>query len=269
MGRRLGIVAGGGGFPVTAIGAARSQGYECVVAGIRGEASPDVERESPEFGWVEATRPSDLVSFFHGHNVREVLFVGKVDPRVLVRGGPMDDVATRILANVADRTPPSILAALFAYLESQGFVVKDPEFLLASYFCSEGILTGDTPSGRIADDIAFGWRVAKAAADLEVGQMVIVKDKAIIAVEGLEGTDEAISRAGRLAGPGMVAVKVARTRQDVRIDIPAVGLTTLRTLAEARAAALCIEARRVAFFDRVGALALARERGITVLVKKG
>jgi len=269
MGTRIGIVAGSGAFPSKAIAAALSQGYSCVVAGIRGEAQPEIERISSDFAWVEATRPSDLIAFFRRLDVREIVFVGKVDPRILVRGDRLDDVAARLLAGVSDRTPPSILAVLFAYFESQGLTVRDPGFLLSPYFCSEGVLTAAAPSGRVADDIAFGWAVAKAAADLEVGQTVIVKNRAIVAVEGLEGTDETIKRAGRLAGDGTVAVKVARTRQDLRVDVPAVGLETLRSLAEAKAAALCFEALRVAFFDKAEALELAGAAGIAVLARKG
>jgi hypothetical protein len=118
------------------------------------------------------------------------------------------------------------------------------------------------------EDIEFGWAQAKVVADLDIGQTVVVKDKAIVAVEGMEGTDETIKRAGRLAGEGVVAIKVGRTQQDMRIDVPAVGLETMRSLAIVRAAALSFEAQKVLFFDKEEALALADANRISVIAKE-
>ena len=116
-------------------------------------------------------------------------------------------------------------------------------------------------------DIKFGWTVARQIADLDIGQTVIVKEKAIVAVEGMEGTDETIERGGLLAGKGTTVVKVSRTHQDPRVDLPAVGLNTVQSLIDAKSAALCVEANRVAFFQREEAIALAKSNNIVILAK--
>jgi hypothetical protein len=130
------------------------------------------------------------------------------------------------------------------------------------------VLTGQPLPAAVQQDVEFGWALARRLADLDVGQTVIVKDRAVVAVEAAEGTDAAIRRAGELAGRGTVAVKVSRTRQDLRVDVPAVGLTTVRSLAQAGSAALCLEAGRVAFFQKEQALELAGQCGIIIFAKE-
>jgi DUF1009 family protein len=268
MGQRIGIIAGAGCFPLQALDMAKAQGYTCVVAGIRGEALPDLKIKADAFEWVGTDELFKLLTFFKSQDVHETFLVGKVEPRILVRKDLQDDELARLLSRTKDRTPSAVLRSLIEYLETRGIAVKDPSFLLEPFFCAEGVLTRTQPSAEIREDIGFGWPLAKAVADLDIGQTVIVKDKAVVAVEGMEGTDETIRRAGRLAGEGLVVLKTRRTRQDPRIDVPAVGLETVKGLARIRAAALCIEAPGVAFFQKEDALALADEHGLAVLAKK-
>jgi len=267
MGRRIGLVAGSGRFPLQALAGARAQGYDCVVAGIRGEASPELKAAAEAFEWVGPTELDKLVSFFKAQGVTEIVLAGKVEPRTLIRKDLRDEDLARLLSQMKDRTPTAVLRSLFEFLTAQGIRVMDPSFLLAPYFASPGRLSRAEPSPPVLADAAFGWRLARAAADLEIGQTVVVKDGTIVSVEGMEGTDEAIRRAGRLAGEGIVAVKAARSRQDMRIDVPAVGLETVRTLVGAGAAALVFEAAAVPFFQRDEALAMADAHGLVVLAQ--
>ena len=142
-----------------------------------------------------------------------------------------------------------------------------PSPFLATVFCDAGLLTEAKPKEGLKADMEFGWTAARKIADLDIGQTVVVKDKAVVAVEGMEGTDEAIKRGGLLAGEGTTVVKVSRTHQDPRVDLPAVGLNTIKSMLEARSAALCVEANRVAFFQRQDALALANANNIVILAK--
>jgi DUF1009 family protein len=160
-----------------------------------------------------------------------------------------------------------ILDAAFAFLEDQGFKVLSPGPFLASYFCRPGVLTKATPTRAVLEDIVFGLRIARQAADLEIGQTLVVKGGAVVAVEGMEGTDRAIRRGGRLAGPGFVVVKAGRSSQDMRIDVPAVGLNTVKTLLQAGGVSLGIEARKVAFFQRQEAVFLADSQGVSIVVR--
>ena len=268
MGRRIGLIAGSGRFPLQALAGARAQGYDCVVAGIRGEAAPELKAAAEAFEWVGATELDKLVSFFKAQGVTETVLAGKVEPRTLVRKDLRDGDLARLLSQMKDRTPTAVLRRLFEFLTAQGIKVMDPSFLLAPYLASPGRLSRTEPAASVLADAAFGWRLARAAADLEIGQTVVVKDGTIVAVEGMEGTDEAIRRAGRLAGEGIVAVKAARRRQDCsRPDWPVGAFETVRTLVGVRAAALVFEAAAVPFFQKDEALALADEHGLVVLAQ--
>jgi len=268
MGTRIGIVAGSGGFPLEALEEAKRQGLDCVVAGIRGEADPGLELKAAVFAWLEPGEIQKLVSFFQKYEIREVLLLGKVDPRSIYTKPGFDEAAGRLLAQVKDETPTSLLKTLFEFLEKQGISVKDPSFLLQPYFCREGVLSEAQPSREALADIDFGWRIAGALADLDIGQTIVVKDRCVAAVEGMEGTDETMKRGGRLAGKGMTVIKVGRTHQDMRIDVPAVGIETLRNLIKAKGRALCIEADQVALFQKDDVIALANANGIAVVAKK-
>ena len=172
MGERLGVIAGSGPFARQAIGLARERGYVPVVAGIRGEASGDLERTSESFAWIGLTDLEKLVAFFRNAGVREVVFVGKVDPAVLAGGDRADAALAAFLATVRDATPTAVLESLISVLSGRGFAVKDPTFLLQPYFRAAGLLGRIPPPPGAAADIAFGWPLVRALADLEIGQTI-------------------------------------------------------------------------------------------------
>ena len=268
MGRRIGLIAGSGRFPLEALAGARARGEACVVAGLRGEARPELEAAAAAFAWVGPTEIETVVSFFKAQAVTEVALVGKVDPKTLL--GPdvrWDAARAPFLAGMRDRTATTVLRAVIELLSARGLRVLDPSFLLAPFLCPPGRLSRAEAAAGVLADAAFGMRLARAAADLEIGQTVAVKDGLIVAVEGMEGTDEAIRRAGRLAGEGIVAAKAGRTRKDMRIDVPAVGLETVKALVSVRAAGLVFEAAAVPFFQKDEALALADAHGLAVLAE--
>jgi len=262
------MIAGSGGFPLEALEEAKRLGYDCVVAGLRGEAVADLELKAPAFGWFGPGEIKKLVSFFQKQDIRDVVMIGKVDPRAIYTRPGLDGAAGQLLAQVRDKTPTSLLKALIEFLAGEGISVKDPTFLIQSHFYPEGVLTDVVPAPDVLGDIDFGWKIAKTVADLDLGQTVVIKDKAVVAVEGMEGTDETIKRGGRLAGKGIVVVKVGRSVQDMRIDVPAAGIETLRNLVRVKAAALCIEAGKVPLFQKDEVIALAKANGIAVIVRK-
>jgi len=269
MGPRIGLIAGSGELPLLALKEAVARGWACVVAGVRGEASPDLEGKSGAFLWFEAARPEEAVRFFKDHKVESVLLAGKVDARAYFRRADSGPGSGEWLRKDSNGTPESLIRTFLRFLEDRGLKIMDPEPFLAPFFCPEGVMGRVRPTSGIVRDAAFGWGIARRMADLDVGQTVIVKDRAVVAVEAAEGTDAAIRRAADLAGPGTVAVKVSRTRQDLKVDVPGVGLNTVRTLVESRASALCLEAGRVAFFQRKSALELADSAGLAVFAREG
>jgi UDP-2,3-diacylglucosamine hydrolase len=267
MGERLGVIAGSGPFALQALSLAKAQGYACVVAGVRGEAAPELQAAADAFAWFRPSELDELVAFFEGHGVRQVVLVGKVDPIVLARRDQGDPALAALLDRLPDATPTSVLLSLIGLLGSRGLAVRDPGFLIARFFRPAGRLGRIDPSPEAAADIAFGRPMARGLADLDIGQTVVVKGRTVVAVEGLDGTDETIRRAGRLAGPGCVVIKTSRTRQDQRVDVPGVGLETVRACLQAGAAALCIEAGKVAFFQLEESAALSDEGGLALIAQ--
>lgn len=268
MGPRIGIIAGSGEFPFLVLEEAKKLGYACVVAGIRGEAEPGLEKKVQLFEWVDVGDVVGLVSFFKRVGVDEAVFAGRIDRRIIFKKEKYNETSFRLLAQSEDKSPSELVKTIIDYITWEGIQIKDPTPFISACFCQEGILSQAASSSEVEEDIAFGWKIAKKIADLDIGQTVIIKDKAVVAVEGMEGTDEAIRRGGTLAGDGVVAVKVSRSFQDPRIDLPAVGLNTIKSLVEVRGRALCFEAAKVPFFQRDKAIALADANGISVIVKK-
>jgi len=268
MGHRIGIIAGSGIFPFLALEEAQKRGYTCVVAGIKEEAEAGLRDKADEFDWIERGDISKVISFFKKHGVREALLAGKVDHRRIFQKEKLDRPLSQLLNQIKEKSPTAIIKAIIDFMNKEGIQVVNPTSFLASHFCQEGIMTETKPSQEVKEDIHFGLRIARKIADLDIGQTVMVKDKAVVAVEGIEGTDEAIKRGGKLAGEGIVVAKVSRSCQDMRIDIPAVGLSTVKMLAEVGGAALCIEAQKVLFFQKKEAISLANAYKIMIMAKE-
>lgn len=268
MGPRLGIVAGSGGFPLRAAEEARKRGISLAIAAVSGESPGDIRAPGEAFLAVGPGDLGGLTAFFKDQGITDILLAGKVDPAILLDPTSWDKEARTLIEDMGpERGPEAALRALIEHLGRQGLRVIDPTPFLEPYFCRPGVLTVSAPSPEVLRDMEFGWSRARVLSDLDVGQTIVVKSGLVVAVEGLEGTNKTLERAGRLAGPGIVAVKVGRTRQDPRIDLPAVGKETVRMLAEARAAALCFEAKTIPFFDRDDAVRVADGAGVAVVAR--
>ena len=268
MGQKLGIITGQGGFSSFLCEQAHKQGYICVVAGIRDTVPRESEAHADIFAWFGVSQILQIIPFFKKHGVNEIVLAGKIDPLLIFNQSVLGSTILRILNLGKDKTPAEILHLAVDYLEKQGFNVLDPMFLIGSLVCLPGVLTSKKPSTKIRGDMKFGWERARKLADLEVGQTIVVKEKAVVAVEGMEGTDAAIKRGGELAGEDTVVIKVCRTHQDPRIDLPGVGLSTLKALVAAKSRALCLEAAKMPFFQKEESIVLANAHGITIVVKK-
>lgn len=268
MGYRLGIIAGSGESPAILLKEAQKKGHFLVVAGIRGEANPGLEAEADIFEWFDVFEIERLVSFFKHQDICKTVFSGKVEHRRIYEKGENNRFSEALLGRGSDRSPSVLIHRVIDYLAEQKIETVDPGEFFASAFCGEGILTKREISGRLEDDIDFGWKMAKKLADLDIGQTIVVKDKAIVALEGMEGTDETIKRGGQLAGEGTVVVKVSRSSQDPRIDLPAVGIHTVESLIHSGGEALVLEADKVLFFQREEAVALADAHNITIIAKR-
>ncbi|MFC2156931.1 LpxI family protein [Acidobacteriota bacterium] len=268
MGNTRGIIAGSGEFPSFLIQEIQKRGYRCIVAGIKGEAHGSLEDMADEFSLFDSKQIGDLIAFFHSYGVTQSFFAGKIDHRRIFQKKSFDPRLLLLMAKLKDKSPSQLIQFFIEFLESQGIEVLDPAEMISPLFCEEGILGQSKPSKSIERDVNFGWEKARHLADLDIGQTIVVKDGAVVSVEGMEGTDIAIERAGQMAGEGTVVVKVSRTIQDKRVDLPAVGLSTVNAMIQARAGALCIEAGRMPFFQKVESMQLADQHNIVVVARK-
>lgn len=242
-------------------------GDACVVAGIKGEAENILAERAENFEWFDVHEISHLIAFFKKNHVSEAVFAGKIDHRIIYKSEELSKTLPVLLKTAKVRTPTVLIQTAIQILGKQGIAIIDPTPFIASAFCEEGILTETKLSPKVEEDIDFGWKIVRQLADSDIGQTIIVKGKAIVAVEGMEGTDEAIKRSGELAGKGIVVVKVSRSSQDPRIDLPAVGLETVKSLILAGGEALGFEAKKIPFFQKEEAISLADSHGISIIAK--
>lgn len=268
MGKRLGIIAGSGGIPLFIFQEASKLGYSCTVAGIQGDAEAVLPESIGSFQWFDIGEILDVVSYFRQNDIHEVIFAGKIDHRRIYSNQDMDNSLIDLIGQIEDKSPTSLITLAIEYLSMRGLTVIDPTPFLSSALYEEGVFSKTKPSQSIQDDIDFGWQKTRILADSDIGQTLVVKDKAVVTVEGMEGTDETIRRAGLLAGPGCVVIKTSRPHQDPRVDFPAVGPSTVECLIDARCSALCFEACRVALFQKEKALSLADAHSIAVLARR-
>ncbi len=267
MGRKLGVIAGSGEFPIHVFTEVLNLGEDCVVAAVKGEAEPSLAGIVGVLEWFDIHEVEKLISFFRKNGVSEAIFAGKFDHRLIYRSEGLKKILPLLMGKGIDGSATKLIQTVIKIFSSQGIEIKDPTPYIASAFCEEGILTRTHLNAEAEEDIHFGWEIARRLADWDIGQTIAVKNKAVVAVEGMEGTDEAIRRAGHLAGDGFVVIKVSRSKQDPRIDLPAVGLNSVKSLIQAGGQTLCFEARKVPFFQKPAAVALADSHGISIFVK--
>lgn len=263
----LGLIAGAGALPVEVARAARSRGCRVLAAGLRGVTDPGLVDEVDEVFWLEWGQLGALFARFSEAGVRDVTLAGKIAKTHLYGSNPiaLDEVATALLEGLRDRGDASILAALADSLTARGMVLRPQAEWLPELLPGEGPLGCTCPTPEQTRDIEYGWSIARELARNDVGQCVVVKDRAVLAVEAIEGTDAAIRRAGELAGGGACVVKVAGPNQDPRFDLPAVGLDTLKAMVDARAGVLAFEAGRTLVLERAALVEGADSRGIAIV----
>jgi hypothetical protein len=266
IGKKIGLLAGSGGFPITFAQAARRSGHHVTALAIEGFASPDLAKYVDDIHWLGVGQVDTLIWLCHEKDISNLAMAGKVEHLTIFNIGKIETRVGRVLARLTDRRAESITRALIAELESENIHVLDSSLFLKSLLPSEGLLTRRRSiKARERRDIQFAWPLVREIARLDIGQSLVVKDGVVIAVEGADGTDATIRRGGQLAGPGAIVAKVSRPRQDLRFDLPVVGLDTVRTMAEVGAAVLAFGAGETLFFDQKEAVALAEKSNIGIV----
>jgi UDP-2,3-diacylglucosamine hydrolase len=261
----IGLIAGGGRFPLLFAEAARSRGKKVVAVGHLSDSLPELEDAVDVLCWVKLGQLGRIISFFHQQGVREAVFAGTIT-KTRIFSDVLPDFKGLSLWNKIDaRQDDAILRAVAGVLEQEGIQILASTCYLEHLLFPKGILTRKKPSADQMEDIRFGWRTAREIGRLDIGQCVVVRDRVVMAVEAIEGTDAAIRRGGELAGSGAVAVKLKKPNQDFRFDLPATGVGTIETLAGVRGKVLAVEAGQSLVFDREEMIAAANRAGIVVI----
>lgn len=264
MAGKIGLIAGSGQFPFLCAQAARSRGLTVIAVAHRQETDPALAELVDELHWVYVGQLGKIIRILKAAGVTQALMAGAVNRGRLFRHFRPDLRALSVLRRVGPGKDDQLLRAVADEMEREGITIEPATLFQEELLAPAGPLTQHRPNRRQQADIAFGYQMAKEIGRLDLGQCVVVRNQVVIAVEAVEGTDEAIRRGGRLAGPGAVVVKVAKPQQDLRFDQPAVGLGTIATMAEVGARVLAIEAGTTIIFDREEMLRRADREGIAV-----
>jgi len=261
----IGLIAGGGQFPLLFTEAARRHGRRVVAIAHVHETLATLEEEADSLLWVKLGQLGKIIKFFHSQGVRETVFAGTITKTRIFRDIFPDLKGLALWNKIDIRQDDAILRAVAAALESEGIRVLPSTCYLDHLFFPQGILTRKQPTSAQWEDIRFGWKVAREIGRLDIGQCVVVRDRSVLAVEAIEGTDAAIRRGGELASGGAVVVKLKKPGQDFRFDLPATGVGTIDTLASVKGAVLAVEAGQSLLFDPQAMVKAADEAGLVVV----
>lgn len=264
--KKLGLIAGNGKFPILFAQEARGQNYSVVAAAIKGDTSFLLKPFVEKIAWFNPGELKNLFEYFKDNNVKEVIMAGQVNPNHLFeKNVPMDEEFKELFKAIHNRKADTIFSSIADRLKSRGMELLDSTFLLKRHLAPAGTLTRRGPTLNELADIAFGKDVAKAMGGIDVGQTVVVKDKAIVAIEAMEGTDKTILRGGQIAKEGAVIVKMSKPNQDLRFDVPVIGPRTIQFMSKVKANLLAIEAGKTLIIDRDKVILLANKAGICIV----
>lgn len=264
--KTIGIIAGNGRFPILALKEARAQGYRVAVCAIQDEADKALAQMADACQWVKIGELGKLVRFFRKEGVHEAIMAGKVEKvRFFKEIWKLDFDMMKVLMKARDSKDDSLLSGVAKHLHEQGIDLMDSTTFVKDALPGAGVLGRVKPSAEALENLTFGFQMAKASAGLDIGQTVVVKKKAILAVEAIEGTDAAIRRGGQLGEGKVIVVKVSKPNQDMRFDVPAVGLKTLQSLIDVKAEAFGFEAGKTLFIDLEAVIEKADRAGIAMV----
>jgi DUF1009 family protein len=266
---RIGIIAGNGTFPFLALQGARDLGHDVTVVAVKEEAFPGLEdaarRAGADLHWVSLGQLGRCITLLKSAGISQAVMAGQVRHVRIFSGIIPDLTLLSVLRRLKSRNTDALISAVADVMRDEGIDLLDSTAFLAPLLARDGVLGLRAPTAEEEADFAFGYRMADAIAALDIGQTVAVKHAAVVAVEAMEGTDEVIGRAGHLAGPGVRIVKVAKPNQDMRFDVPVVGLATIQAMRTAGATALSIDAGRTLVLDGEHVFACANEASIAIV----
>ena len=262
---KIGIIAGGGQFPLLFARAVHRQGIKVYAAAHRGETDETLADEVDRLQWVRLGQLGRIINFFKDEGVTKTVFIGSITKTDIFRDVRPDLKGLGLWNKIDIKQDDAILRAVADRLEKDGIEVVASTKYVPELLFPQGVLTRKKPTKEQKNDIVFGWKIARALGSLDIGQCVVVRNQTVLAVEAIEGTDAAIRRGGSLGKERTVVVKLRKPHQDLRFDLPAVGEKTIASMLEVKAAVLAVEAGYALFFDRESVIRTADAAGIVVL----
>ena len=266
----IGLIAGNGRFPFLVLDAARRLGHQVTIIAVREEAFATLDAAAAQepraaIHWLSLGQLGKCIETLLAAGATQAVMAGQVKHVKIFSGIVPDRLLLSVLLRLRSRNTDALISAVADVLHDHGIQLIDSTTFLTPLLARAGQIAGPEPGTPEQDDLEFGYRMADAVAALDIGQTIAVKDRAVVAVEAMEGTDEVIARAGRLAGPGVRIVKVAKPNQDMRFDVPVVGLPTVEAMRDASASVLSVDAGKTLMFDLDDVVHLADRAGITIL----
>ena len=266
---KIGLIAGNGRFPFLVLQGARSLGHDVTVVAVKEEAFPELEAAARDAGadlhWVSLGHLGKCIKILKCAGVTRAVMAGQVKHVKIFSGIIPDLTLLSVLTRLKARNTDALISAVADVMRDEGVELINSTAFLEPLLAREGVLTDRAPSEDEAQDFAFGYPMADAIAALDIGQTIAVKHKAVVAVEAMEGTDEVIGRAGHLAGPGVRIIKVAKPKQDMRFDVPVIGIATIQAMRVAGAVALSVDAGRTLVLDGQHVFKSANDAGIAIV----
>lgn len=260
-----GLIAGNGQFPFLVIDGARRQGVELAVVAIKEETDPRIDEVSQNVQWVGIGQLGKMISFFKKNGVEKAIMAGQVKHVQIFSGSIPDLRMVKMLWNLPRRNTDALIGGVADEMAKEGIELIDSTHFIKDQLAPNGILTKRKPDENELGNIEYGLHVANELGRLDLGQTVVVRAKACVAIEAMEGTDATIKRAGELANGKLTVIKVAKPEQDMRFDVPVVGVPTIETMIAAGATCLSVTAAKTLIFDREEMIALANKHKIAVV----
>ena len=262
---KIGIIAGGGQFPLLFAKAAHSQGVKVYAAAHHGETDEALTGHVARLQWVKLGQLGKIIDFFKQEGIKKTVFIGSITKTNIFRDVRPDLKGLGLWNKINIKQDDAILRAVADHLEKDGIEVVSSTGYVPELLFPKGILTRKKPTKDQMSDIFFGWEIARTLGNLDIGQCVVVRNQTVLAVEAIEGTDATILRGGTLGKEKAVVVKLRKPNQDLRFDLPAVGMKTIDSMKEVRAAVLAVEAKYALFFDRESVIQAADKAGIIII----
>jgi DUF1009 family protein len=262
---KFGLIAGNGKFPFLVIEGAKRQGENLAVVAIREETDPEIERVADTVCWVGIGQLGKMIRFFKSHGVEKAIMAGQVKHIQIFSGALPDARMFKMLWSLPKRNTDSLIGGVAAELAADGIELIDSTYFIPEHLAPVGVITRRKPNATEAENIEYGISIAREIARLDLGQTIVVRAKACVAIEAMEGTDATILRAGELANGKLTVVKVAKPNQDMRFDVPVIGPPTIETMVRAGATCLSITAGKTLIFDKEATVRLADANRIAIV----